>query len=385
MTGSRGRLTYEQKVEVIDLYKRHHGQMPMEELLLLLRRKGFATICEQTVRRYVRNEDSIRRYINSNTANGAARRMASMAHPEVEQRLCDWIMDAEGRNLRLNGMLIRLKAKHIADELHIPSSERIKFSDGWLSKFKQRWGLKHYVFHGEAASAPVHTLDEHRRTLHQLLARYGPADRINVDETALPYRQSPTGGLASHALSGLKVDKTRLTYVVGTSQTGEKLKPLVLGRAKRPQCFKNGAPESYGYYYRYNKKAWMTSEIWREYLSNLNADMQAQDRHILLLCNNASSHKVDNGTTFSHLEVAHLPPNVTSWLQPMDAGIIRTFKANYRRLLGLHALDLDARGVEDPYHVDQLDAMRLAQQAWDEVSASTIQNCWRHTGICPEA
>ncbi|QRW11097.1 tigger transposable element-derived protein 6 [Ceratobasidium sp. AG-Ba] len=350
MTGSRGRLTYEQKVEVIDLYKRHHGQMPMEELLLLLRRKGFATICEQTVRRYVRNEDSIRRYINSNTANGAARRMASMAHPEVEQRF-----------------------------------ERIKFSDGWLSKFKQRWGLKHYVFHGEAASAPVHTLDEHRRTLHQLLARYGPADRINVDETALPYRQSPTGGLASHALSGLKVDKTRLTYVVGTSQTGEKLKPLVLGRAKRPRCFKNGAPESYGYYYRYNKKAWMTSEIWREYLSNLNADMQVQDRHILLLCDNASSHKVDNGTTFLHLEVAHLPPNVTSWLQPMDAGIIRTFKANYRRLLGLHALDLDARGVEDPYHVDQLDAMRLAQQAWDEVSASTIQNCWRHTGICPEA
>ncbi|QRV94802.1 tigger transposable element-derived protein 6 [Ceratobasidium sp. AG-Ba] len=111
--------------------------------------------------------------------------------------------------------------------------------------------------------------------------------------------------------------------------------------------------------------------------------MQQQDRHVLLLCDNASSHSL-NGASYSHIEVAYLPPNLTSWLQPMDAGIIRTFKANYRRLLGLHALEHDANGVQNPYHVDQLDGMRLAQQAWDEVDAKTIQNCWRHTGICPE-
>ncbi|KAG8738522.1 hypothetical protein FRC10_006768, partial [Ceratobasidium sp. 414] len=42
----------------------------------------------------------------------------------------------------------------------IPPSERIAFSDGWLTQFKQRWGLKHYVFHGEAASVPGADEDE---------------------------------------------------------------------------------------------------------------------------------------------------------------------------------------------------------------------------------
>ncbi|QRV90089.1 tigger transposable element-derived protein [Ceratobasidium sp. AG-Ba] len=382
MPETRHQLTYGQKLEVIDLYKKHRG-MRMDDFLQLLRCKGFTTICEQTIRRYARNEDSIRRHVNSNLSNADNCRKSSAAHPEVEERLCDWIIEAEGRQLRLNGMLIRLKAKQIAKEIGIPQGEMIAFSDGWLTRFKQRWGLKHYVFHGEAGSAPVDTIDGHQQTLRQILTRYSPANRINVDETALPYRNSPTGGLASKALPGLKVDKTRLTYVVGTSQTGEKFKPLVIGRAKRPRCFKNGTPEDYGFYYRYNEKAWMTSVIWHEYLSILNTQMQQQDRHVLLLCDNASSHSL-NGASYSHIEVAYLPPNLTSWLQPMDAGIIRTFKANYRRLLGLHALEHDANGVQNPYHVDQLDGMRLAQQAWDEVDAKTIQNCWRHTGICPE-
>lgn len=68
----------------------------------------------------------------------------------------------------------------------------------------------------------------------------------------------------------------------------------------------------------------------------------------------------------------------------MDAGIIRNFKANYRSELTRLAIDLDAQGVENPYQINQLQGMRLAQQAWDAVAPATIQSCWRHTGICPE-
>ncbi|KAF8704350.1 DDE superfamily endonuclease, partial [Rhizoctonia solani] len=68
----------------------------------------------------------------------------------------------------------------------------------------------------------------------------------------------------------------------------------------------------------------------------------------------------------------------------MDAGIIRNFKSNYRRLHTKFVLDREAAGTLNPYKVHQLDAMRLSQQAWDEVSASSIRNCWRHTGILPK-
>jgi hypothetical protein len=68
----------------------------------------------------------------------------------------------------------------------------------------------------------------------------------------------------------------------------------------------------------------------------------------------------------------------------MDAGIIRNFKAHYRQRQAKYALELDSQGSGNPYKVNQLEAMRLASLAWGDVSASTIQNCWRHTRICPE-
>lgn len=110
--------------------------------------------------------------------------------------------------------------------------------------------------------------------------------------------------------------------------------------------------------------------------------MRQLNRRILLLCDNASSHKHD-AALYSNIEVVYLPPNLTAWIQPMDAGIIWTFKANYRRRLCQHALDLDVQGVANPYNVSQLDGMRLASRAWDDVTPATIRNCWRHTGICP--
>lgn len=119
------------------------------------------------------------------------------------------------------------------------------------------------------------------------------------------------------------------------------------------------------------------------YLTTFNTAMQSQNRRVVLLCDNASCHKVE-GLTLSHVEVVFLPPNLTAWLQPMDAGIIRAFKGKYRSLFAQHALDRDAAGISEPYKIDQLEAMRLADSAWDDVSPETIQNCWRHTGICPE-
>ena len=102
--------------------------------------------------------------------------------------------------------------------------------------------------------------------------------------------------------------------------------------------------------------------------------MRQQTRHILLLCNNASSHS-HNDAAHSNIKVAYLVPDSTAWILLMDAGIIRTFKANYRWLLSQHALDLNGQGVDNPYNVTQLDRMCLARQSWDALKPATIQNC----------
>ena len=54
------------------------------------------------------------------------------------------------------------------------------------------------------------------------------------------------------------------------------------------------------------------------------------------------------GFKMSHTNAVYLPPKTTSWVQPLDQGIIRAFKAIYRRthVLGVFAL-LDSGKVQN--------------------------------------
>jgi len=120
----------------------------------------------------------------------------------------------------------------------------------------------------------------------------------------------------------------------------------------------------------------MTGEFFQTYLRRLHNHVS---RKILLLIDNAPSHVWD-GLELSNIEILCLPPNTTSKLQPLDAGIIAAVKRHYRRSQISYALDLlDA--AKNPYKVDQLQAMRWATGAWNNLDQSVIVNCWRHTGI----
>lgn len=80
----------------------------------------------------------------------------------------------------------------------------------------------------------------------------------------------------------------------------------------------------------------------------------------------------------------YFEPNLTSFIQPLDAGIIRCFKAHYRCAFCLRAIELDDAGEQNIYEVNLLEAMFMARDAWRSVKAETIANCWGHTGILPE-
>jgi hypothetical protein len=70
----------------------------------------------------------------------------------------------------------------------------------------------------------------------------------------------------------------------------------------------------------------MQVSVWRDYLNKLNQLMKRQNRKILLLADNAPTHLVDETIQLSNVNVHFLPPNTTSHLQPLDAGIINSFK-----------------------------------------------------------
>jgi len=69
-------------------------------------------------------------------------------------------------------------------------------------------------------------------------------------------------------MAGKKKEKFRITIAFACNADGsERLPPIYIGKAKKPRCFKTQTPVQLGFYYRNNKKAWMTSELFNEYAS----------------------------------------------------------------------------------------------------------------------
>ena len=68
----------------------------------------------------------------------------------------------------------------------VPEDKRLKLSDGWLSSFKVRMGLKQYKRHGEAASASADMVKKDRDRIWALLKQGGYTAK-NMDETGLFY------------------------------------------------------------------------------------------------------------------------------------------------------------------------------------------------------
>lgn len=109
--------------------------------------------------------------------------------------------------------------------------------------------------------------------------------------------------------------------------------------------------------------------------------LRAQNRKIILTIDNFAGHMIDYQPT--NILVQFFSPNLTAYVQPLDAGVIRCFKAHYRRSFCLRAIELDEAGEQDIYKLDLLEAMKMAKKAWDNVSSETIKNCWNHTEIQP--
>ena len=161
--------------------------------------------------------------------------------------------------------------------------------------------------------------------------------------------------------------------MVGCNADGsEKLPLLVIGKSLKPRCFKN--VKKLPVEYRANKRAWMTSKIFTEWLVSLEKHFTSQKRKIVLIIDNCPAHPCD--LKLMAIKLVFLPPNTTSVLQPCDQGIIQNLKFQYRKLL-LRKYLATIEGKKD-FCVNVLDACNLLRTAWNLVTPTTIQNCFAH-------
>jgi hypothetical protein len=98
---------------------------------------------------------------------------------------------------------------------------------------------------------------------------------------------------------------------------------------------------------------------------------------------NFSAHEINYKP--KNITLIPFEPNMTPFVQPLDAGIIRCVKAHYRRAFCMRAIELDEAEEPDIFKINLLEAMKMVREAWNAVSPTTIANCWDHTGIQHES
>ncbi|KAJ8552533.1 hypothetical protein ON010_g10012 [Phytophthora cinnamomi] len=83
--------------------------------------------------------------------------------------------------------------------------------------------------------------------------------------------------------------------------------------------------------------------------------------------------------------IQKLPANTTTYLQPLDAGVIASFKAHFRSLQidhGIERFEADANvNGQSAYKIDQLQAMQWSSLLWSSTEAKTVAHCWQKTGL----
>ena len=115
------------------------------------------------------------------------------------------------------------------------------------------------------------------------------------------------------------------------------------------------------------------------WVRDFDATMRRQNRKVCLHLDNFSGHYI--GYEPTNVTITYFRANLTSWVQPLDAGIIRCFKGHYRRRFCKNALERDELGEADIYNINLLQVLQMATAAWDDVTSKTIKNCWKHAGI----
>jgi hypothetical protein len=114
------------------------------------------------------------------------------------------------------------------------------------------------------------------------------------------------------------------------------------------------------------KKAWITAATMEEWLNMFHAKMKKENRSVILFLGN------------TNVKIACFPANATSTLlQPMDMGVIYTFKSHYRRFLMQSSIP-NVEDADSSYalarSVSVLDAVNWIGLAAEKIKAETVKN-----------
>ncbi|XP_006005077.1 tigger transposable element-derived protein 4 [Latimeria chalumnae] len=304
------------------------------------------------------------------------KRLRTASYTDLEEALIRWYQIARCLNVPVNGPMLRLKANDFAQKL---GHTDFKCSNGWLDRFKSRYGLMFRAQPIEPTSAPVDTSAVwYQSVLPYYLNEYQPKNVFNVKETGLLYRMLPNNTFAfkGETCSIGKQNKERITLMVGANMDGtEKLPLLVIGKNMSPHCFQG--IRSLPVDYEANNMAWMTAEVFEKWIRKIDEQFQTQHRRVVIFVDQCSAHpEVRN---MKSVELVFLPTNSASNLIPMKQGVIKSLVVKYKCQFIKRFVECVESGQE--FKLSLLEATDLLHLSWRNVSPQTIVHSFKKAGF----
>ena len=146
--------------------------------------------------------------------------------------------------------------------------------------------------------------------LPTILSNYELPDIYNADEFASLFQALPSKSLhlKDEKCIGGKFNKVRLTGLAAANANGEKLPMFIIGKSKSPRCFKN--LKQLPCRYRGQQKSWLDSDLFEEWVRELDRKFEQQNRKVVLIIDNCPAHPAIGG--LKAIQLCFLPPQYDS-------------------------------------------------------------------------
>ncbi|XP_045174463.2 tigger transposable element-derived protein 6-like [Mercenaria mercenaria] len=230
--------------------KRKRKELTLQEKVKLI---GESNGKVQTI---LKRKAEIMEGFENNAGNDRKRLCKRSPVEEVNILMWEWFQNVIKQGVRVSGPMLQEKALIYAKELGI-SEDDFKASKGWLNRFRDRHNISFQTGCGESGSVSSETIEQWKSKLPDIVKDYDKRDIYNMDETGLYFRalSDKTLCVRGDEFKGGKRSKDRLTVMLCTNMNGDFEKPLVIGKARVPRCFRNLQVSDLPVTWKWNKKS----------------------------------------------------------------------------------------------------------------------------------
>ncbi|KFM74607.1 Jerky protein, partial [Stegodyphus mimosarum] len=276
--------------------------------------------------------------------------------------MTEWVRHRRSEGVPLTGPMLMAQAKIFHKEMNL--NTECTYSTSWLTKFKNRYGIRQLKISGEKASADTEAAEEFADEFIQLITseQLSPEQIYSADETGIFLAICTMKYLGNLYRKGFNwcqrfQSETNNFSVRKCCRTGmHKCKLFVIGKYARPRAFKG---------------------IQR----HLNSVGLLDDSKIDLTVDNCSAHTSLKVLVKDNVSLLFFSPNCMSIIQLMDMGIVHMLKCKYKVAFLKSMLNFMNKfnTIQEflKYFIIKSAVWSIAR-SWKDVSPDTLKNAWHN-------